>query len=190
MVSKNYKISRKGCCLFWYVRPVVLLLWIKRSTSTKDEHVSSLLILRIPCEKLGPILSSSDIPGPVLLTLLSHLQITLEASYISPTPNNAASNLILPVNRSKRAMSPLMPPQTPHPVPQTSTPDAQYARSDPGVVMQSYLWGEGKSRKSENPDDTLFNLFPIKAERAWVAVYKLDVSVGARSQSRRLALCA
>lgn len=77
-------------------------------------------------------------------------------------------------------------PETPFPVPSTTTQDAAFARaaaSDGGAVVQSYIWGEGREKEAVDAVGTAFSLFWDETQDAWVAVYKLDISVG-QSTSR------
>lgn len=148
----------------------------------------------------------SGTPPAALGTFLSHLQISLEASYVSPVAPFAISTLITsptsgpalsPLGRPTTAPTPvkgLFPlnlgpgrkdltdslPNTPHPIPSTATHDAAFAKAgEGGAVVQSYIWGEGREKEAIDAVGRAFCLLWSDEDEAWIAVYKLDVAVGA-----------
>ncbi|KDQ11579.1 hypothetical protein BOTBODRAFT_114209, partial [Botryobasidium botryosum FD-172 SS1] len=147
-----------------------------------DETLRFFLLVRIPDLPSDELPSPSDWnarhPPLYLLHFLTHLQIGLEASYISPAPppppplrlmpppgrprlitaqqppnpNSNSLSLKLTAPSPSTMLAPIHPPHTPNPIPQTSEPDTQYARVDQGVVIYSYIWDESPIGKE--PDST------------------------------------
>jgi hypothetical protein len=125
-------------------------------------------------------------PPTQLLAFLSHLQVTLEASYISTlsaTPNLPSGGLSTPprtasLNRLKprppNLHPSIFPPQTPHPTPYTGDADRRYMKSE-GTPLATVVWGENKS---EDTRET-FSLCWSESEKLWIALYRLSVDVGA-----------
>ena len=52
-------------------------------------------------------------------------------------------------------------------------PDHPYANADSSVNLQTTVWGE----KAEHPEDS-FTIAWSEQEKAWVAIYELNFSVG------------
>lgn len=161
-----------------------------------DERLHLLFAIRLP--------DAQQTKSEALAAFLQRLQISLDASYISPfvstanppvIPNqflNASNvNLVAPNPRSPspflntRPPIPLQPPVTPNPIPITSSPDRQYARVDSGVIVQSYTWGEENPaaplknwNKTSLPASTdKFKIAWSEDENAWIALYELHVTV-------------
>jgi len=65
----------------------------------------------------------------------------------------------------------IFPPSTPFPVPQTDDRDPGYIQAEAGVPLHSYAWGEGSG-----DDIATFGL--LRNSDTWVAIYRLDVTVG------------
>ncbi|KAG8964537.1 hypothetical protein FRC03_001703 [Tulasnella sp. 419] len=157
-----------------------------------DERLYLLFSVSIPHETISSSKPRSSPPNE-LLSFLSHLQVSLEASYISPLPPASSggpptSALISPhIRQSLGVAAPrtaslnpkigaLHPPHTPNPIPVTSSPDTQYARTE-GAVVHSYIWGEGREKEIVSAVGTAFSLLWSEQDKSWVALYKLDVAV-------------
>ncbi|KAL0571660.1 hypothetical protein V5O48_010300 [Marasmius crinis-equi] len=143
-----------------------------------DEHIQAVLTARIPHPEEAE--KRSHDPPPVLLSFLSHLQISLEASYISPTPDIPEHTTATPRSdapprsaslRGKRPMalnlSPnpqakappqthhpsILPPATPIPMPASGENDRRYAQSE-GIMLCTRIWGgEGPITLGDDDDD-------------------------------------
>ncbi|KAH7104095.1 TRAPP trafficking subunit Trs65-domain-containing protein [Auriculariales sp. MPI-PUGE-AT-0066] len=124
-------------------------------------------------------------PSPTLLQFLSHLAVTLDASYvgraaIAPPEAKNITHLTLPphVTGTARPKLPrggdlhpsIFPPATPNPIPQSDDHDIGYIQAEAGVPLHSFSWGEGSA-----DDTSTFSL--LRADSMWVAVYRLDVTV-------------
>ncbi|KAJ8072004.1 hypothetical protein PM082_015562 [Marasmius tenuissimus] len=145
-----------------------------------DEHIQAVLTARIPHPEQAEKPTQHD-PPPVLLSFLSHLQISLEASYISPTPDipehaNTATPrsdtpprsvslkgkkpmaLNLSPNPPTKASSPnhhpsILPPATPIPTPASTENDRRYAQSE-GIMLCTRIWGgEGPTTLGDDDDE-------------------------------------
>ncbi|KAG8846765.1 hypothetical protein FRB96_001790 [Tulasnella sp. 330] len=148
--------------------------------------------------------TQSEAPPAALGTFLSHLQISLEASYVSPvapfalsalTASPASASVLSPLGRPTTAPTPvkgMFPlnlgpgrkdltdslPNTPHPIPSTAAHDAAFAKAgEGGAVVQSYIWGEGREKDAIEAVGKAFCLLWSDEDEAWIAVYKLDVAV-------------
>ena len=81
----------------------------------------------------------------------------------------------------------IFPPTTPHPMPVTTEQDRRYVRAE-GVMLVSRMWGEEegegegdpavRARRASHGRDAFALLWDGPA-RAWVAVYRMCVDVGA-----------
>ncbi|KAF7980356.1 hypothetical protein HWV62_38801 [Athelia sp. TMB] len=153
-----------------------------------DEQLQSMLLIRIsPPEAGSSELADSANPPPILLEFLSHLQISLEATYISPhapPPSiRPMSNLVTPprtdsAGRLKPQGRPnnpsIFPPPTPNPMPSTAEPDRKYVQSE-GTLLISTIWGQ-KGTSEDGSGERLTLLWSEK-EKVWVAVYQLSLTV-------------
>lgn len=141
-----------------------------------DERLYLLMCVKLPNEPDS------------LAAALQRLQISLEASYISPfiptsqsrspTPGNATS----PAQLRPRGPAQIIPPTTPNPVPHTNPPDRQYAQADTGVILQTYVWGDSRTRPNASlpkahPGKDNFIIAWSAEENAWIALYELHVLV-------------
>ena len=128
----------------------------------------------------------------LLAAAFQRLQISLEASYInpfvpasqsrSPAPAPAPGNSPSPAQLRPPGPAQIIPPTTPNPVPHTNTPDRQYAQADPGVILQTYLWGDSRPRPNAplpkaHPGKDDFTISWSAEENAWIALYELHVLV-------------
>ena len=121
------------------------------------------------------------VPPPHLLAFLAHVQISYDAAYISSAPiveqPQASVTMSLPpgskttslLGPSRRPRS-IFPPTTPHPIPSAGEADRKYVNSE-GTPLAAGIWGD-------NPNEA-FQLLWSRKKKAWVAVFKLVVNVGA-----------
>lgn len=156
-----------------------------------DEQLQSLLLLRIQ-HPTPDLPADPKSPPLLLLEFLNYLQISLEASYIAPSP---VSNVQEPTWSSRLSAPPrgqsslapprlasaglsapqhpsIFPPATPNPVPATGEQDRQYAASE-GVFLAAIIWGSGHADQSRDA----FSLLWSEKEKVWVAVYRLALTV-------------
>ncbi|KAG2127463.1 TRAPP trafficking subunit Trs65-domain-containing protein [Suillus bovinus] len=100
---------------------------------------------KIPCP-------SADVdpkdPPTFLLDFLAHVQVSLEATYISQTPTTL--------------------PETP----QTARKDRKYAQSE-GTLLVASIWGHRPAGLSKEKLSLLYS----EAKKAWLAVYELSLTV-------------
>ena len=157
-----------------------------------DERLLAYFLVRIPFD--GP--DEHGLAPTSLLTFLTHLQISLDASYISPIPQEAplapapSVGRLLgppPAGRAKARggsptgstlkarPAPLLPPHTPNPTPQMAESDARYAAAE-GVQLLAYIWGEPNSADTERKEE--FALGWSESDKEWNAMYRLEVPVG------------
>ena len=113
-------------------------------------------------------------------SFLSHLQVTIDVSYISPDVSDVAFRgrpipiRTTSINRDSPGLqvpSQLLPPQTPSPMPRSDESDEIYVNSE-GTLLRSFIWGD----ESSNSEDT-FRLLWLEKQKDWLAVYKLNTSV-------------
>lgn len=139
------------------------------------------------------LIMCAKFPGEptALAPILPRLQISLEASYISPfIPSSQASRSTVTLNSpgasqlSLRPRGPaqIIPPTTPSPIPSTSTPDRQYAQADTGVILQTYVWGDSRPKSTSalpkaHPGKDDFTVAWSEEENSWIALYELHVLV-------------
>lgn len=134
----------------------------------------------------GLLSPDQNAPPVLLLSFLGHLQVSLEATYIPPSPQNQSINVHLPAPpvRSSSSMGltprakglgvplPIFPPQTPSPKPTTSETDKKYVYSE-GTLLKSLIWGEDVTDNSD-----AFRFLRSSNEKCWIAVYKISLPVG------------
>ncbi|KAG1752842.1 TRAPP trafficking subunit Trs65-domain-containing protein [Suillus lakei] len=157
---------------------------IERRQAFFDEQLHLFLIAQIPCP-------SADVdpkdPPTFLLDFLSHVQVSLEATYISQTPTtlpetpqtpNTARVLAPPRTSSIAKPRPtslhpaLFPPHTPNPTPSSTERDRKYAQSE-GTLLLASIWGHRPANLSKER----FSLLYSEAKKAWLAVYELSLTV-------------
>ncbi|KII92192.1 hypothetical protein PLICRDRAFT_36980 [Plicaturopsis crispa FD-325 SS-3] len=158
---------------------------LERKQAFFDELLEFILIARI--EKPDPNGAPDPKHPPTdLLNFLSHLQVSLEATYISPLPTQAptsppGSRLATPPRSDSMKLKPrngpaahpsIFPPSTPSPIPSTADTDRKYMRSD-GTLLAASIWGHSTVENSREA----FALLWSEKDQRWVAVYKLAVSV-------------
>ncbi|KAG1751413.1 uncharacterized protein EDB91DRAFT_1105370 [Suillus paluster] len=147
-----------------------------------DEQLHLLLIAQIPC--LSEDVDPKD-PPPSLLDFLAHVQVSLEATYISQTPTTLpetpqTARVLAPPRTSSIAGKPrptshhpsLFPPHTPNPTPSSTDRDRKYAQSE-GTLLLASIWGH----KPANLSKEKFSLLYSEAKNAWLAVYELSLTM-------------
>ncbi|KAH9938827.1 TRAPP trafficking subunit Trs65-domain-containing protein [Epithele typhae] len=159
---------------------------VDRKTAFFDENLDFLLAIRLPPPADQDLVNVIPLPPANLLGYLTHLQISYEAAYISPSSNapdtNGGSRLSMPPprNSSMQRNRPgallaggpsIFPPHTPHPIPSAAEADLKYVQSQ-GTPLVSAIWGEGEQKEKE-----AFALLWDAAERSWLAVYKMSILV-------------
>ncbi|KAL7284913.1 hypothetical protein ACG7TL_000001 [Trametes sanguinea] len=161
-----------------------------RKVAFFDENLDFLLTIRFPApedeQPAGETSESEPHPPAVLLSFLSHLQVSYETSYISPAatspdiPNAARLSMPPPRNSSMQRNRPgpllaghpsIFPPHTPHPIPAASESDQKYVQSQ-GTPLVSAIWGE-----SDSPHSERFTLLWDASQRSWLALYKISILV-------------
>ena len=171
---------------------------IRRAVST-DEHLQFLLILRV--QPLADSLEDPAHPPIALLSFLAHVQVSYDASYISPvslssSPSPGFLTPAVRISTPPRASSlkprvhippNIVPPTTPNPTPLTTEHDRRYVKAE-GTPLASGVWGDAKDGKEA------FALLWDAATKEWVAVYSMSVNVGERSspapsRARTISLC-
>jgi hypothetical protein len=154
-----------------------------------DEQLQSFLVLRIK----HPALENSDNsehPPQVLLEVLAHVQVALEATYISAVPTVAEAprtSRLLGTARNGSSARPsgrtnlppsILPPSTPNPVPSTADQDRKYMASE-GTMLVANIWGNNTAEDSSQG----FALLWSEEQRAWLAIYCMAITVCASSSS-------
>ena len=146
-----------------------------------DEQLTLLLVMYIKHPSLDDAHDRHN-PPRFIVDLLSHVQVSLEATYISQTPNQDAPNtasLIPPRASSMVKGRPpsfhpsIFPPNTPNPIPSTTESDRKYVQSE-GTLLFSGIWG---TKKTTEESKEKFALLFSETQRSWVAVYELSFIV-------------
>lgn len=166
--------------------------FISRHSEELDERLQLFFIVKIPhpgAASINPLIPPSEV-----VFFLSHLQVTLDAKYISPQPAHRTQTAtplrgisLAPPPRSHSyhnatqaspgAHPSIFPPHTPHPTPQTGESDRKYAgvnSNAEGTVLESFVWGE---TSREEPPGKTFTLLWSDSEKVWVSIYRLTVGV-------------
>ncbi|KAF7332300.1 hypothetical protein MKEN_00111200 [Mycena kentingensis (nom. inval.)] len=163
----------------------------ERTQAFFDEQLQALLFVRIdhPATK-----TSTDPAHPPreLLKFLSHLQVSLEATFIAQIPQSAGgaypetpstarlgmpprtASLALPTSKlGKKSSHPsIFPPNTPNPTPASADTDRRYLKSE-GTLLLASIWGQNASEDSKDA----FSLVWSEEEEMWVAIYRLGLTV-------------
>jgi hypothetical protein len=175
--------NRAQASIFWYV---AICDRRRHVYKLSDEQLQSLLLCRIQ-HPTPEIPADPTSPPVLLLEFLNYLQVSLEASYISPLPAPSqeptwssklsapprAASLKPPPSGQLSAHHPsIFPPATPNPVPTTGEQDKQYAASD-GAFLAAIIWGAGNPEQSKDA----FSLLWSEKEKVWVAIYRLALTV-------------
>ncbi|KAG1870266.1 TRAPP trafficking subunit Trs65-domain-containing protein [Suillus subalutaceus] len=154
---------------------------IERRQAFFDEQLHLFLIAQIPCPSAD--VDPND-PPTFVLDFLAHVQVSLEATYISQTPTTLpetpqtarvltpprTSSIAKPRTTSLRPS--LFPPHTPNPTPSSTEKDRKYAQSE-GTLLLASIWGHRPADLSKEK----FSLSYSEAKRAWLAVYELSLTV-------------
>lgn len=150
-----------------------------------DEQLRLFLIIRIGHLPSNPLSESHSLPS-LLVHFLRHIQVSLEATYISrkstETPITPRADQVTGPPRSSSAglsnprqtsLHPsIFPPTTPNPIPSTTEADKQYVQSE-GTLLLSSIWGEGPAEHSGEK----FTVFFSHSRKEWVAIYQLSLNV-------------
>ena len=153
---------------------------LQRSPDEKLEYYLTVNLTDFNASATAPSFPDERrVPPPHLLAFLSHVQVSYDATYISsapiieePQPSTITSP---PPSRTTSLLGPsrrprsIFPPTTPHPIPSAGEADRKYVKSE-GTPLTAGIWGD-------NPAEA-FQLLWSRKEKAWVAVFKLVVSVG------------
>lgn len=123
-------------------------------------------------------------PPTFILDFLAHVQVSLEATYISQTPTTLpetpqTARVLTPPRTSSIAkprptsLHPsLFPPHTPNPTPSSTEKDRKYAQSE-GTLLLASIWGHRPAGLSREK----FSLSYSETKKAWLAVYELSLTV-------------
>ncbi|KAF9452126.1 hypothetical protein P691DRAFT_722685 [Macrolepiota fuliginosa MF-IS2] len=155
----------------------------ERGQAFFDEQLQSLLTLRVEHPTEEPADPSK--PPAALISFLAHVQVSLEASYISSVPASAeipqTSRLSAPPRTASLGLKlsarigphhpSILPPNTPNPTPATADHDRKYVAAQ-GTPLFNSIWGQGSSDSQED-----FALIWSEQENLWVAIYRLAVTV-------------
>ncbi|KAF7352535.1 hypothetical protein MVEN_01218600 [Mycena venus] len=138
---------------------------LERSQAFFDEQLQALLTVRV---EQPPTSSFTDAAHPPkdLLVFLSHLQISLEATYISSVPVGPTSP------ETPRTARLSAPPRTASLAKLSAQTDKRYLKSE-GTLLLASIWGQNSSEDSQEG----FTLLWSGEEEMWVAVYKLALTV-------------
>ncbi|KAH7888903.1 TRAPP trafficking subunit Trs65-domain-containing protein [Phlebopus sp. FC_14] len=119
-----------------------------------------------------------------LVDFLSHIQVSLEATYISHKPERDPETQQIPVLSPPRTSSgpkgrptslhpSIFPPSTPNPIPSSTEGDRKYLQSE-GILLLSSIWG---ASKPSGQDQERFALLFSEAQGVWIAVYEFSLVV-------------
>jgi hypothetical protein len=155
---------------------------LERAQAFFDEQLLFYLTVRLDHPSANPVDPSH--PPPELLNFLTHVQVSLEATYISPVPSPVSPHTgrllsapprlsaVKPKNRLGVPHPSIFPPNTPNPTPSTTGNDSRYIQSE-GTLLLASIWGQDTG---ENICEA-FTLLWSKKEMVWVAVYRLGLTV-------------
>ncbi|KIK99384.1 hypothetical protein PAXRUDRAFT_532659 [Paxillus rubicundulus Ve08.2h10] len=153
----------------------------ERKQAFFDEQLNLLLMMQIkhPSSNTSP---DPNNPPQRLVDFLSHIQISIEATYISQKPDRGTPDtaVLAPPRTSSVSKSrptslypSILPPSTPNPIPSTAEGDRKYIQSE-GTLLLASIWGASKSPEQLKER---FALLFSEAQGAWVAVYELSLIV-------------
>lgn len=146
-----------------------------------DEQLNLFLVMHIKHPSLNNPHNHHS-PPRTLVDFLSHIQVSLEASYIPKMPNQDVldtASLVHPRTSSMLKGRPLsshpsiFPPNTPNPIPSTTESDRKYVQSE-GTLLFSSIWG---TKKATEESKEKFALLFSESQRSWIAVYELSLIV-------------
>ncbi|KAH8829683.1 hypothetical protein DL96DRAFT_1708802 [Flagelloscypha sp. PMI_526] len=176
--------------------------WLERITTQEsergqafyDELLESLLLVRIEVSGGSP-----SEPPKELLSLLSRVQISVEAAYISASSgiggqghsNPRSPPTLQAPPRTQSLLAPpgsgipprpkssggshhpsIFPPATPNPTPFAAEQDKRYINAE-GTPLLASFWGQDNATSTREA----FWLLWSEKERSWVAVYRLALTV-------------
>ncbi|KAK7061966.1 TRAPP trafficking subunit Trs65-domain-containing protein [Favolaschia claudopus] len=157
---------------------------LERTQAFFDEQLQALLTVRVESPSTSNSRDAAQPPKDLLL-FLSHLQISLEATYISSVPIGSSSpetpgprtaRLAAPPRtaslKPRSLHPPIFPPNTPNPTPSSGETDKRYLKSE-GTLLLASIWGQNTSEDSQEG----FTLLWSEEEEMWVVVYKLALTV-------------
>ncbi|KAI6040229.1 TRAPP trafficking subunit Trs65-domain-containing protein [Pisolithus marmoratus] len=158
---------------------------VDRKHAFFDEQLRLFLIIKVDHSPPNPLHESRGMPS-ILVHFLRHVQVSLEATYIShksaetsATPRAdqvtgppRSSSVGLNNPRPTSLHPPIFPPTTPNPIPSTAEADRKYVQSE-GTLLISTIWGQGSAEHSGEQ----FAVFFSHSRREWVAVYQLFLNV-------------
>ncbi|KAI6002831.1 TRAPP trafficking subunit Trs65-domain-containing protein [Pisolithus albus] len=159
--------------------------WADRKHAFFDEQLRLFLIIKIGHLPSNPLNESRSLPS-LLVHFLRHVQVSLEATYISrkstETPITPRVDQVTGPPRSSSAglsnprqpsLHPsIFPPTTPNPIPSTTEADKKYVQSE-GTLLLSSIWGEGPAEHSGEK----FAVFFSHSRKEWIAIYQLSLNV-------------
>ncbi|KAI9571173.1 TRAPP trafficking subunit Trs65-domain-containing protein [Boletus coccyginus] len=146
-----------------------------------DEKLNLLFVMYIKHPSFNNACDRHNPPWS-LVELLSHVQVSLEATYISQTPNQDVPNTTslvpprtssMPKGRPPSFHPSIFPPNTPNPIPSTTESDRKYVQSE-GTLLFSGIWG---TRKATEESKEKFALLFSETQGIWIAVYELSLIV-------------
>ncbi|KAK2460821.1 hypothetical protein APHAL10511_007291 [Amanita phalloides] len=151
---------------------------VDRNQTFFDEQLYALLIVRI--KQPAP---EADAPPQHLLAFLAHLQVSFEATYISPVPDVPQDSRVTlaspPRGSSLSKLNPrlslhpsILPPNTPNPTPAAAEHDRKYVTSE-GTILLAGIWGQSSSQDAKEG----FTLLWSSEEQLWVAIYSFSLTV-------------
>lgn len=180
MVGRSTKVGGTTKGFLWRVAFSFQLIVILTHESS-DERLEFLLIIRMKDTSQVVQKGCKVKPPCLLLSFLNHLQVSIDASYISPIATDSPIHGHPPVpirttsiNKEApglRAPVQLLPPQTPRPMPKSDEPDEIYANAE-GTMLKSFIWGDDLTELDDS-----FRLLWSERDREWVAVYRLNMIV-------------
>ncbi|KAJ8515033.1 hypothetical protein ONZ45_g7514 [Pleurotus djamor] len=158
----------------------------ERKQAFFDEQLNAILTVQINLPLSDKPVSQEDPPSE-LLAFIAHLQITLEATYISSAPARfpdtpdttrlsapPRTSLGLKLNPRPGTSHPsIYPPNTPNPTPLTADNDKKYVQAE-GTLLMASIWGQNTTK---DEIDEGFCLLWSDEDQVWVAVYKLGLRV-------------
>ncbi|GBE80412.1 hypothetical protein SCP_0301270 [Sparassis crispa] len=170
-----------------------------RKVAFFDENLALILTIRFPHDSFEDASQANAAAKPdpplQLLSFLAHLQVSYEASYISPTapaalsatapeiarppvpPRTTSMGKNKPALLQAKQHPSIFPPNTPLPIPAAAKSDRKYVQAQ-GMLLASGVWGEDLlgNNPSANSQDA-FALLWAPETQEWVAVYRLSVLV-------------
>ncbi|EGO00461.1 hypothetical protein SERLA73DRAFT_168196 [Serpula lacrymans var. lacrymans S7.3] len=157
---------------------------IERRQAFFDEQLYVYLTVKVDHPPSDPPPEPSRVPK-LLLDFFAHIQVSLEATYISPssashTDSLSPARLSAPprstsIQSKARLTVPhpsIFPPSTPNPIPSTAENDRKYVQAE-GTLLIAKIWGQDASNDSHEKFTIVFS----EADGAWVAVYRLSLVV-------------